>query len=268
MSKLTTFMGTACVIATTALAASPAAADTLTDFAGNLSTAYTNTNFDVAGSDNENGWFVGGVLGGPLSDLANLNFQVDASYTHNWADHFSQEVWTFGGDAFWAGPEGRIGLDGHYTNANQVGHLTNGGAFGEWYFGPFTAMAKGGWLSPGGSGFGGHGNYLGAGVVFYVMPDLSLTGGIDYVDLVQGHGCQVCGRTDAIQTSYQILAEFLVAEDLGISGFGGYSYVHHSDSGFSSHDNVWMVGLRWYISGGTLIDHHRNGNLNPWLTGP
>jgi hypothetical protein len=28
-----------------------------------------------------------------------------------------------------------------------------------------------------------------------------------------------------------------------------------------------MIGLRWYMGAGSLINHHRNGTLNPWLAG-
>jgi hypothetical protein len=266
MSKRTRIMGTAGVIAM-ALASAPAAADSLTDFTGNLVTAYTNTD-PSGGGPNLNGWSLGGTLGGPLSDLAGLNFEVYGAYQHNWESHFSQEVWNFGGSAFWAGEVGRVGVNGNYTNYNDLGHFTSGGVLGEYYFGNFTGMAKGGWVSAGGAAFGGHGNYWGVGVTGYVMPDFSLTGGFDWINRVTGFGCQTCGRVGELTTSYSIIAEFLVAEDIGISGFGGYTYQHFSSGGVKDHDNVWLVGLRWYTGTGTLIDHHRNGNLNPWLSGP
>ncbi|MEA2825256.1 MAG: hypothetical protein QOF03_1738, partial [Alphaproteobacteria bacterium] len=136
------------------------------------------------------------------------------------------------------------------------------------YFGAITAMGKGGWLSGGGSSFGGHGNYLGGAVSGYIMPDLAITGGVEWADLVVGQGCQICGRGDARDTGFEIMAEFLFEEDLGISAYAGYTYQDEKFSGFASaHNNVWHVGLRWYMGGGSLIDHHRNGNLNPWLPG-
>jgi hypothetical protein len=268
MQKRTTMMGTACVLAAAALTAGPAAAATLTDFAGSLNTSFSNSDNSTQGSDSVKSWLLSGSAAMPLSTIDGLNAQVDAGYTHNWGDHFSREDWNFGGSAFWAGMDGRIGINGSYSNFNRVGHITNGGAFAEWYFGPITAMGKGGWLSGGGSGLGGHGNYLGGGVSGYVMPDLAITGGVEWADLVTGQGCQICGRSDARSTAFEIVAEFLFSEDLGLSGYAGYVYQDEKFSGFnSSSNNVWRVGLRWYMGGGSLMDHHRNGTLNPWLPG-
>jgi hypothetical protein len=267
MSKHTKILGTACVLAMTAVVASPAAAATLTGFAGTLNTSYSGDSNSTPGTDTVHSWLLGGSVAGPLSDLANLNFQVGASYTHNWADHFSREDWNFGGDAFWADNDGRVGIDVGYSNFNRFGHITNGGAIAEWYFGVLTGMAKGGWLSSGGSGIGGHGNYLGAGVAGYFMPDLAITGGVEWTDLVSGLGCGTCGRGDIRATNWQAMAEFLWSEDLGLSVYGAYTYADNKFFNFDSHDNVWTIGLRWYMGTGSLIDHHRNGTLNPWLAG-
>ena len=125
MQKRTITMGTACVLAAAALTAGPAAAATLTDFAGVLTTSFGQDDNSLA-SDNLNSWLIGGSAAMPLSTLDGLNAQVDASYTHNWADHFSREDWNFGGSAFWAGMDGRVGINGSYSNYNRIGHLTNG----------------------------------------------------------------------------------------------------------------------------------------------
>jgi len=267
MQKRTTMMGTACVLAAAALTAGPAAAATLTDFSGVLTTSFSSDKNSTTGSEDVKSWLLGGSAAAPLSTIDGLNAQVDASYRHNWADHFSREDWNFGGSAFWAGMDGRIGINGSYSNFNRLGHLTNGGLFAEWYFGPLTTMGKGGWLSSGGASFGGHGNYLGAAVAGYPMPDLAITGGVDWGDLVTGRGCQTCGRGDLRSTAWEIMAEFLFSEDLGLSGYAGYTYQSNKFINFDSHDNAWHVGLRWYTGGGALIDRHRNGNLNPWLPG-
>ena len=267
MSKHRKILGTACVLAMAAVAASPAAAATLTGFAGTLQTAYGATSDNTPGSKTVHSWLIGGDVAGPLSDLAALNFQVGASYTHNWREHFSQEAWNFGGDVFWASNDGRVGIDASYSNFNRAGHITNGGAIAEWYFGVLTGMAKGGWLSGGGTGTGGHGNYLGAGVTGYFMPDLAITGGVEWDDLVSGRGCQTCGRGDFRTTNWQAMAEFLWSEDIGLSVWGGYTYSDINDFKDNTHDNLWMIGVRWYMGAGSLIDHHRNGTLNPWLRG-
>jgi len=129
-------------------------------------------------------------------------------------------------------------------------------------------MGKGGWLSGGGSELGGHGNYLGGAASGYILPDLAITGGVEWIDLVTGTGCQICGRGDLRGTAFEVIVEYLFLEDLGLSGYAGYSY--QSDKVITTtnlHSNTWLVGVRWYMGGGSLIDHHRNGNLNPWLPG-
>jgi hypothetical protein len=206
-------------------------------------------------------------VAGPLSDIAQLNFQLDASYTHNWAHNFSREDWDLGGSVFWGGMDGRFGADVQYVTATHIGHATTYGAFGEWYFGDVTGMVKGGWISSGGAPIGGRGNYMGAALDFYVMPNLGITGGIEWGDLVTGRGCQTCGRGDVLITSYEAALEFLFSEEFGLAGFAGYTYAQDHSFGFKTHDNIWRVGLRWYTGTGTLEDHHRNGNLNPWLPG-
>lgn len=265
MSKLTTIMGTACVLGM-ALTAVPAAAATLTGFAGSAETSYGQN--DIEGnSNNLQNWLLGGSLAGPLSDLPNLNFQFDASYDHNWMDHFSEEIWNFGGNVFWANNDGRIGINVNYETITRFGHTTNFGAFGEWYFGNFTGMAKGGWVSSGGAANGGHGNYLGAALEAYFIPDLGIRADVDWAQRLSGQGCQVCGRTGVNTTAFAIEAEFLFLEDYGLSGFASYAHATDKVAGQSFDDNAWRVGLRWYTGGGTLIDRHRNGTLNPWLPG-
>lgn len=301
MSKRATILGTASVIGI-ALAAGPAAAATLTDFAGTLTTSFQSSDNSGSNSDTVKSWLLGGSAAGPLSDLPNLNFQADASYSHNWASHRSQEVWNFGGSIFWANMDGRAGVNANYQNFSALrewqttgsaldirestpracgdgthdepclidsigGHLTSGGVFGEWYFGNITAMAKGGWLSTGGTQIGGRGNYLGAALAGYFIPDLAITGGVEWGDIVTGRGCQVCGREDVNVTSWELLAEFLFSEEYGVSGYAGFTYSQDKAFGDDTHDNIWMIGLRWYTGGGTLQNHHRNGNLNPWLPG-
>ena len=264
MSKLTTILGTACVLGM-ALAAVPAAAATLTGFAGTVTTSYGQDNPEDG--ENIKNWLLGGSVAGPLSDLPNLNFQFDASYDHNWADDFSAEVWNLGGSAFWANNDGRVGINVNYRTETHFGHDTNYGVFGEWYFGNITGMAKGGWLSGGGAANGGNGNYLGAAISGYFIPDLALTGGVEWAQRITGMGCQVCGRTGANVTALEVAAEFLFSEDYGVSGFASYSHDQFSSQGDDFNDNVWRIGLRWYTGGGSLIDRHRNGTLNPWLPG-
>jgi hypothetical protein len=268
MSKLTKILGTACVLGM-ALSAVPAAAATLTGFAGDVTTFY-GQDAPEHGTNFHN-WLLGGNVAGPLSDLMSLNFQIGASYNHDWVSsngfHESQETWNFGGNVFWANNDGRVGINVNYETLTHAGHLTNYGPFGEWYFGNFTGMAKGGWLSAGGAETGGHGNYLGAGLSAYFIPDLAITAGVDWAQNLTGMGCQICGRTGVNRTAFEVAAEFLMSEDYGVSGFAEYAHVSDSIHGISDNSNIWMVGLRWYTGGGSLMDRHRNGTLNPWLQG-
>ena len=267
MSKLTTILGTASVLGM-ALMAVPAAAATLTGFSGVVTTSYgQNDQEDVDGTLKN--WLLGGSVAGPLSDLPNLNFQFDASYTHNWEEDFSAEVWNLGGSAFWANNDGRIGINVNYLTQTHFGHDTNYGAFGEWYFGNITGMAKAGWVSSGGAANGGRGNYLGAALSGYFFPDLALTGGVEWAQKISGFGCQVCGRQGTNATALEIAAEFLFSEDYGVSGFASYAHTNLSfgDNSDDLSDNAFRVGLRWYTGGGDLMARHRNGNLNPWLPG-
>jgi hypothetical protein len=264
MSIRTTIMGTACVLGM-ALAAVPAAAATLTGFSGVVTTSYGQDKIENA--QTLKNWLLGGSIAGPLSDLPNLNFEVDASYDHNWATGFSMEIWNLGGDVFWGNNDGRFGLDSHYNTYTHIGHATNYGVLGEWYFGNITGMAKAGWSSAGGSPVGGQGNYVGAALAGYFMPDLGLTAGVEYANSVSGHGCQVCGRNGLNATALEIMGEFLFSEDFGVSGFAGFTHVNFSGGGADFDDDAFRIGLRWYTGGGSLMQHHRNGNLNPWLPG-
>jgi hypothetical protein len=272
MSKSKKTMGAACVLAVAAFAAGPAAASTLTDFSGVVNTEFNSAKAGFSGGDSSEptvkSWLLGGSAAGPLSTLPNLNFQVDASYATSWANHFSAIRWDFGGSLFWANDDGRFGANFNYvTVTREGGHTTNGGVFGEWYFGELTGMAKGGWLSTGGTESGGRGNYFGAAIEGYIMPDLGITGSADWTDVITGAGCQVCGRGDVRATLWGITAEYLFSEDYGLSGYAGYTY--STDRAFQEdfHENVWRIGLRWYTGGGSLQMHQRNGNLNPWLPG-
>jgi len=266
MSKRTTILGTACVLGM-ALAAGQAAAAPLTDWDITANTSFSINDASTSGSQTWKGWLLGGSVAGPLVDLAGLNVQLDASYIHNWASHASYEQWNLGGSIFWAGMENRVGVNVNYDTLTHTGTLTNGGIFAEQYFGNFTGMAKGGWLSSSGSRIGGHGNYLGAALTGYFVPDLAITGSFDWADLTTGRANAFFDRGDINLNIWGIGAEWLFSEDYGVSVFGGYAYNQIHAFGDKTHDNVFRVGFRWYMGGGSLVDRHRNGNLNPWLPG-
>jgi len=296
MLKRTNLLGTACVLAT-ALAAGPAAADQLQGFQGFASAEYGHAGFSDCGGceDLNSGTFgVGMVL--PLADLPNLNWQLDASYSHQWTgdfDHFvgfdgegdpvfdnygdSQEVWNFGFSPFWAGPQSRFGLNLNYETVTHFGHQTNGGVFTEWYWGDaFTISAKGGYLSAGGSQNGGHGHYIAGAVTFYGTPDLAVSGTVDWQTRVSGFGCNFgrpCTRNGIGGVSFGIDAEYLPLEDLGLAIFGGWRYTESdvpNSLGGDFTDSTLNIGLRYYtgVAAGSLENRHRNGQLRDWLRGP
>ncbi len=277
MQKRTRLLGTVCVLAA-AFVAGPASAASLTDWTGAIATDYMHGT--GTGSRSVNEWGLNGSAAGPLG-FPNLNLQADGGYTHAWGDHQSQEGEFFGGSLFWGGMDGRFGVNGEYTTLTHAGHITSGGVFGEYYFGPVTVDAKGGWLSTGGtrsvcvatnshifscgSGIGGgHGNYVAGDVTFYALPDLAIQAGIDWADRLTGGGCQVCGRTDINTLTYGGEVEFLMPFfPISIAGTIAYTQLTHGDG----HITTWGLRLKWYPGAPSLIDAHRNGTLHGSLTG-
>jgi hypothetical protein len=260
--------------------------DTLMGFAGMADASYTNTSFDDNGSGND-GWNtfgLGAAIAFPIDEIAGFNWQLDASYFSSSGDDSSSITWNLGGSLFWAGPGSRFGININYNTLTDYGSQTNGGLFTEWYFGNITAQAKGGWLWGGGTAASGRGNYLGAGLAGYFMPNFGISAAVTWADLVtsatQGWPCYgpTCGRRDLTHTDFGIEGEFLVSETLPISIYGGYQYTNASISENISNpylsdddwnSNTFYIGLRYYMGGmGTLIERHRNGNLHKFLRGP
>ena len=285
MSKSTKLLGTVSVLAT--LAAGPAAADTLMGFAGMADASYTHVSLSSDsgyGSDSSNSFGLGAAIAFPVEEIANLNWQLDGNYVSTSYDPGSSITWNLGGSLFLAYANSRFGINVNYNTLTDYGSLTNGGAFAEWYFGNVTAQAKGGWLWGGGTPSGGRGNYLGAGIAGYFMPNLAISASVSWADLVtsatQFWPCygSTCGRRDLNHTDFGIEGEFLVSETLPVSIYLGYMYTDASISEnvanpyLTSDDwntNTFYIGLRYYMGGqGTLIEHHRNGNLHKFLRGP
>jgi hypothetical protein len=273
MLKHTRLLGTACVAAA-ALAAGPAAADTLQGFEGFANSTFTHTTFsDVSGDWNSASLGVGMAL--PVADIPNLNWEVDAQYQHNWGDGHSAETWDFGFAPFLAYAGSRWGLDLNYETTTHLGHVTNGGAFMEWYLmDNITLSAKGGYLHQGGTPQGGHGHYLAGAATFYPFPDLAITGLVDWTDVTTGgsllsnpFNCLHC-QQDVTSVAYTIDAEWLPVEDIGLAVYGGFTYDQLTVFKDESNDSVWHIGVKYYLHGGSLLDHHRNGTLNPILRGP
>jgi len=295
MVKQTIRLGTA-LVAAAAFAAGPAAADTLQGFAGFAEATYTHSSFSTSGSLDTNTATFGAGMALPVADVPNLNWQVDASYGHHWTKdytHFSPnlchppaasgpscaasfadsaEIWNFGISPFLAYGGSRWGANLAYETVTHFGHLTNGGAFMEWYLTEeWTLAAKGGYLSSGGAPFGGHGHYLGAQAVFYPFPDLAVSGGVDWTDVVTNgslapFSCLHC-QLDVSQVTLAFEGEWLPWEEWAFAVFGGYSHDWHNEFQQNFDEDIFHIGIRYYTGMGSLVDHHRNGNLRGWLRG-
>ena len=294
MSRNTKLLGTVSVLAT--LAAGPAAADQLQGFAGFVDAQYSHTSLDLDedffGNTDDDGWnsiTVGLGIAFPVDEVDALAWQLDGNYSSQSADEQSRIVWNLGGSMFLSYPGSRTGININYETMTDFGSLTNAGLFTEWYLGNFTIAGKGGWLWGGGTPNGGRGNYLGANIAGYFVPNFAVGGSVTWSDLISGstgvgggYGgpCYgpTCGRRDFTETNFTIDAEFLVSEAFPVSVFGGYTFTDYGASENSNNpsiseemdnnSNTFFIGVRYYLGGmGTLINMHRNGNVRPWLRG-
>ncbi len=205
--------------------------------AANLSGSYVNLG---SGSDGYN-------IDGAVSDTfgsawgGNWGGEITGGY-HNLAG----SVGNGGGAVFWQGSEFRFAVNGNYFSAPGF-HLANYGAGGEWYASPsWTFAVRGGGVS-GQSGISG--GYVGGDAKFYITPNLSVDGGVDYLSL-----------NSLSLTSESVRAEWLVSQSTPISVFGGYE---HTDSGIAGNIDAFIVGIKIYTNDapGALVDRQRGGNL-------
>ena len=227
MTSRSKFFGFACSAGICAFALVPAHAG---DFSGVLSGAYAH---DDTGDDI---WGGKGALTIPLG--GDWGIEADGSY-HNAS---SADFWSIGGSPFLRLDMGRIAASAIYHDMDGA-HFTNYGVGGEWYATPNLTLAiRGG----GTSGSGSSGGYIGGQAAWYVMPNLALSGSVDYID--------VAGNA----TSETIKAEWMFSNSLPISLYGGYQHVDSVGNA-----NVWFIGLKFYggDGGATLVDHQRGGSL-------
>jgi hypothetical protein len=228
-------MGTVCVLAL-GVAASPAMAAN-----GFIGGSY-------ASGDNHTGdiWGANGALEGMFSD--SWGIEGDASY-HSGS---GTDLTTVGGNVFWDDPEFKLDANVTYHDASASfggfggsADIVSYGGGAEFFAGDsLTLAARGGGFS------GSHlsGGYVGGDVQWYLMPDLSLNGQVDYVDIASGI------------TSETLKAEWLVSESTPISVYGGYQHVDVT----GGDANVWFIGLNLYVNGNgadTLVDRQRTGAL-------
>ena len=258
MKTHTKRLGTACFL-TLLLGVTPALAAAPEGFTGTLTGSYANDSCNGCGGHIDN-WAVNGqgAFGFGPSDIG---AEVDLGYMRSSGTGFDVDTWGIGGNVFWAPAFGRFGGTVDWTRYNLPGPdfdtVTYGG-FGEFYASPFiTVGGNVGGLHFSTTGFSADGTYAGGGITGYVMPDLGLTGAINWIHLDHSIG-------DA--TAWTVMAEWLVNEDVPVSVFGGYTNTDPFAGG--SHSNTWFLGLRFYFSNTpmTLVDHHRNGSLDSLVT--
>jgi hypothetical protein len=223
------------VLAFTALTAAPAMAD----FSGTVAGSYAN--LDLGGPGSTDVW--GGTAAATATFGGNWGVEGDLDY-HNISGAGSADLWAFGGNVFWRGMNTRIAGSVMYHDV-PGGNATNYGVGAEWFAGDqFTIAVKGGGLS----GSGSDGGYVGGNVKWYAMPNLALSGTVDYAD--QGGSL----------TTEKLQAEWLISESTPISIYGGYQHVDLAGPGDG---NVFFVGIKLYANagGGALVDRQRNGSL-------
>jgi hypothetical protein len=235
--------------------ASPALADAPQGVAGTLSAQYGQWDFAGATADH---WNVAGQAA--FGFAPQFGGEIDAGYA-NLSGTSSVDLWNIGGSAFWAPAFGRIGGTLQYQTANGSGvdvDQTQYGAFGEYFISNAVTLGlNAGGISASapaacaGCSVSGDGGYVGGGLIGYLMPNLSLTGSINYA-----------GTDGSDTTSYNLQAEWLFSEVLPVSGFVGYSYT--DVSGISDHIDHWFIGFKYYTdgNGSTLVDKQRNGALD------
>lgn len=242
MSLRTNLFGAACALALVSISA-PAFA---TDFSGILDGGYSNYDFNH-GVGSTNDYHING--GGMFGLAPNWAAQLNAGYNHSDDSGSHANAWNVDGTAFYRASGGRIGATVGYTSVNGGGADTNAthyGLFGDWYAGrAITVGVKGGAFN------GDHslkGDYAGAQITGYVMPDLALSGSYDYT-----HVNHLTNEND-----FTAQAEWLVSHQVPVSIYGGYT---RSEFSHSLSANVWFVGLRFYCDpvDGALVDRQRNG---------
>jgi len=241
-------------LALCAALSTPAAASGIS---GTLSGSYAN---DTNGGSGDL-WNVNGSVTGMVG--SNWGLEATGGY-HSLSDGGANlDIWNVGGSAFWAGMQGRLAGTVNYYSTSVTGfdlNVTSYGAGGEFYAAPnFTVAVKGGGQTVNASGFGLGGNdsggYAGGMLQWYVMPNLSLSGAVDYAEFAGVNA-----------TSETIKAEWLFSETMPISIYGGYEHADFNTGGFGfgGGGDLFFVGLKLYMNGSggsTLVDRQRGGSL-------
>jgi len=238
----------------------------MAEVAGTLSGSYAG---DTNG-DSGDLWSIDGSLTGLFAP--SWGAEVTAGY-HNLSDGSTGissssdnlDIWNVGGSLFWNNVQGRLAATVNYYSAS-VGPIdlntTSYGIGGEFYAAPnLTFAVKGGGQTESASALGVSGDdtggYAGGMAQWYVMPNLSLSGAVDYTGIAGEH-----------TWAETFKGEWLFSETLPVSIYGGYEHAEATVNGFgggtSTSGDLFFVGVKLYMNGsgdGTLVDRQRNGSL-------
>ncbi len=247
-------------VASLALSVALGEAASANGISGTLSSSYANDTSSNGGDL----WNVDGTLTGRFGGDWGLEavggyHSLDAGVGSN------LDIWNVGGSAFWASVNGRVAASLNYYSTSISGvdlHVTSYGAGGEWYAGPsLTVAVKGGGNSADVSAFGASaskgGGYACGMLKWYAMPNLAVSGSVDYTDQFGGHA-----------TSETIKGEWLFSQSLPVALYGGYEHADLNAGGFGYNaggaGDLFFIGLKLYMNGdgsGTLVDRQRDGSL-------
>jgi hypothetical protein len=211
---------------------------------------------------NLNDWNINGAVLASLPGTG-FNFQGNGGWSNLSSGALSANEWNGGASVYWSNHLFRAGGTFNYTDftsSGSGGHLVNYGGFGEFFLGSFTFGEKAGGFNQNG---GVRGIYSGSEVVWFPIPDLALSGALDYTTF---DNTNFQPQFHELDFSPQV--EWLVSEDVPISAYAGYTFANDSGSGLSSNSNILFAGIRLYLNGvesSSLIDRQRNGTAN-WAT--
>lgn len=239
------FISTVSVLA---MLSAPAFADDL-DLAGVLTGSYNH----VSGNKipDANAWGVDGAAKLGLG-TSGLNAELNVGYNRTAFAGLRAQNWYTGGSLFMKLDEGRVGANVNYNEINFLGenaHVTSFGGFGDYFVNDtFTVGGKLG-------GFSGDANglYIAGNVTGYVFPNLALSGLVGFTNVNKAYQA----------TDLGVQGEYLISEEIPVSGFAGYTYSDISNGGGNAH--TVFVGLRLYtntVGGTTLVERQRNGTVS------
>ncbi len=146
-------------------------------------------------------------LNGSLTGMVNGDWGLEAPAAITACPPAAAAISTsgnIGGSVFWAGMQGRLAATVNYYSTSTSGidfNVTNYGLGGEWYVGPqFTVAFKGGADTVNASGFGGSGSetggYAGGMLQWYAMPNLALSGAVDYTEIAGVHATSETAKVE------------------------------------------------------------------------